>query len=79
MMMVALQSATASFSQASYGVGEAINGVIPSAMTSDGWGIATPGGATSAQSAVFETVTDTVSTRSFARASSVRRISDDLP
>jgi hypothetical protein len=59
--MVTLQNATASFSQASYGVGEAINGVIPSAMTSDGWGIATPGGATSAQSAVFETVTDTAS------------------
>lgn len=56
---VPLGASAATFSQTGYAVGEAVNGIIPSDSGNDGWAISGSGGVTSAQSAVFETVTNT--------------------
>ena len=54
---VTLRNAAASFSQTSYGVEEAINGVVPTQSANDGWAVSN-NGATGAQSAVFEFADD---------------------
>ena len=53
-----LQNATASFSQASYPVGEVLDTLIPGLTNSNGWAISTGAGVTMDESAVFETITN---------------------
>jgi hypothetical protein len=54
---VTLRNASASFSQPTYTVDEAINGVVPALSVNDGWAVSN-NGATAAQSAVFEFAED---------------------